>query len=360
MAFQSGVLNGTHTLTDILTLLKDFAVADGWTVNYFTYPYLHMRSGDCWVNLFANTAPTMNDLHGASASATAPDHRIDGHLSSGFTANANPATQYNNQPDSPIVVTGTSAQVVSNDFTAPFAKYWLFSGAAGEPKYIHLVVQKANGRFCHLSFGNVDKKGAAYTPGGAFLGGVFWTWGFNVATDTDNITSLGSSIGGLHSWLGDATQVGNITTYNLYVGTLAGAERKVLHGSAAGTAFDTLVALMSRQNDIKALSQFDYSVGRWLGHLFFLGPNPINGRTPLFELPLMWANSVTQRNRLIGSLPGLRWASMIGRTEAEEITYGSEAYMIFPIKRALPWNPEPFPAKIVTSGPFGFAYKKNP
>ena len=49
---------------------------------------------------------------------------------------------------------------------------------------------------------------------------------------------------------------------------------------------------------------------------------------------------------------------MIGREEAETVTFGTDEWMIFPVKRFLPWNPEPFDQRIVTSGPYGYAIKK--
>ena len=157
MGYQTGTLDGTANLASLVGLISAFAATQGWTVNNAPAggASLYLTNGDCHATLHTQTASTMNDTYGPSGSNSAPDHILAGRL---------------NAVNAPL----TSAEVLAdagvrtNDLTPPYANYWLFSGGVGDPPYIHLVVQKASGRFCHFSFGVLDKKGVAYS-GGAFM-----------------------------------------------------------------------------------------------------------------------------------------------------------------------------------------------
>ena len=167
MGYQTGTLDGTANLASLVGLISAFAATQGWTVNGN-----YLSNGDCHATLHTLTTGTMNDTYGPSGSNVAPDHILIGRL---------------NAVDAPM----TTGEVVSpygvqtNDLTPPYANYWLFSGGVGDPPYIHLVVQKASGRFCHFSFGVLDKKGVPYS-GGAFMFGEFYNWGFGGSAPNSN------------------------------------------------------------------------------------------------------------------------------------------------------------------------------
>lgn len=336
MAYETGALAGTVTLADLMVILGNFLSADGWTVHTNSGGTLHASADDCHVNLVQNTTDTLADT--LVSGSAAPDHGIYGKLAPNSTPLSN--------------VGSGDSRVRSNDFTPPYANYWIFSGAVGEPKYCHLVVQKANGRFCHIEFGNLDKKGMTY-QGGAYLGGLSWDWGFN-AGSADSGTDDGSDIDGANNfWLGNnANTRGNFSGYNIYLGELD-TDRVIYPQSS-----DNLVELMS-STGMTNVGNIHSGDARWLGHIFFLGPNPINGVSPLFERPCLWWNPTNSRSRFLGTIPGARFLSMIGRVEAETVTFGGDSYVIFPFKRGLPWEPEPWEQRIVTSGPYGFALKVN-
>lgn len=341
MAYETGSLS-SEVLVDLIEIIKVFADNDGWTIDNWSGLTLQMHADDCYVNLLGRTSDTVNDTYGSTASATSPDHRIEGRLGVDTT---------------PVTVTGQSSRVISNDFLGPYSNYWLFSGVMGEPKYIHFIVQKANGRFCHLSFGNLDKKSATYT-GGAFLTGMWWNWWFDSNTPPTSVSSgKGSDIAGAHQFFGDATENVSFATYNIFMGDLQ-ASPAVIHNNAL-FGNDRLTALMARSSKAYSLSVLNSSLARWLHPIFFLGPSPINGTSAIFEIPVLWWNSTDQRNRFLGTIPGMRYVSMIGRSEVEAVSFVSDDYVIYPFKKALPWNPEPWSTKTITSGPYGYALKKN-
>lgn len=361
MGYSAGAFSGSDGFDVVMTKLHDFAVAEGWTSHYNTYPYLHVSINDVFVNLFFQTTDTVNDSQNTGNPVA--DYRIYGHLSTAFTSNGTPAVQFLNQTGSLVNASSlaNTAFVKSNDWVGPYSNYWLFSGAVGEAKYIHLVVQKANGRFCMLSFGSLDKKGATYT-GGAFLHGIFWHWWFDGTVGIPNITTSaqGSDFQSQgHKWLGDG--VGN---YNIWVGAAQDAAFPMIaHDfSTGGHAYEGLLALMSRQSNVgvgATLESLSDNQVAWLHPIFFLGPNPVNGVTPLFEIPVMKFVSADSRAYYLGAIPGMQWCSMTNRLETEDLSFGSDDWIVFPFKRALPWNPEPYSTKTITSGPYGYACKKN-
>lgn len=342
MGYSTGTFSGSDDLEDVHTLLLNFLTAEGWTIGTSTYPALVANIGQCFVNLAFTTVATLNDIQGSTANAVSPDHRIEGRLGVNATA---------------VSVSGES-RVVSNDWLGPYAKYWLFGPASGEPKYVHLVVQKANGRFSHISFGEIDKKGATYT-GGAFLHGTFWRWDFRDTSYSQfNTSGEGSDAGGgAHRTLGDTTDDFNQSTYNVFVGALDATYPVIANNGFFNGS--KLIPVMARQS--KGMAQMEDTTARWLGWVAHVGPNPINGVTPLFEFPFLWQNVANQRSRYLGGEPGRRMCSMIGRLEAETISFGADDYIVFPLKKSLPYDPEfiPWTNKTPTSGPYGHAFKVN-
>lgn len=342
MGYSTGTFLEADTFQAVYNVLKTFLADEGWAVGAGAYPSLSASSGRCHVNLSFTSGSTLNDSRGATGSATAPDYRILGRLG----------------VDATPVVPPANISAVSNDWTGPYSKYWLFGPAAGEDKYCHLVVQKANGRFCHLSFGNVDRKGVPY-DGGAYIDALYWGWSFSTANYPVSTTSgEGSDITATaHGNLGDSGEVAARSSYNVFVGELDPAAPVLCNTASVATS--RLATLWTRAG--ASLAGMSSASARWLGWLFFTGPSPVNGASALFETPLLKVNGVSGRSQYLGDIPGRRACSMIGRNEAETITFGADTYLVFPWKRALPWTPEiePWTAKIVTSGPYGYAFKVN-
>lgn len=344
MGYATGSFSGADTFESVYNTLKSFLTSEGWAVTGSYPAVLSASSGRCHVNLSFSNSATLNDSQGSTGLAASPDHRISGSLHVDAT---------------PIAPTTRAA--VSNDWTAPFAKYWLFGSAAGEDKYCYLVVQKANGRFCHIGFGNVDRKGTPYA-GGAFLDALYWGWNFQATSYSSSGTPSGEGsdiTGSSHHCLGDTGEFTTRASYNVFIGDLDPANPVMSNVGIGANTSARLATLWNRTS--MSLAALSATASRWLGWLFFLGPNPVNGATPLFDTPLLKVNPTSNRSQYLGDIPGRRVCSMIGRNEAEVITYGADTYMVFPWKRALPWTPEiePWTVKAVTSGPYGYAFKVN-
>lgn len=372
MSYANAAFGPSDGFNVVMSVLHDFAVSTcGWTSNYNTFPYLSISKGDCFANFFFDESQTVDDTEN-TGSNVAPDYRIRGCLASSFSSISPAANQFLQQPGSLphfYDVTNPEDQSLmnSNDWTGPYSQYWLFSGADGDPDYIYMIVQKANGRFCYVGFGNVDKKGSTFTPGGGFMDGIYWNWWFRNGASPTPQFNVGSGAGsdsqsGNHSWIGQSN--GN---HQVYLGSLKsttppmGASDGQTGGRGNHYSIAPLMAQSSQYDPVNGLlSVMSVNTALWLHPIFYLGPNPINGSSPLFEIPLFQqADAGVQRLFFFGSLPGRRYISMINRLEAEELAFGSDNWLVFPFKRALPWVPEPFSTKTITSGPYGHAFKIN-
>ncbi len=368
MAYSTGSFGGSDGFDVVMTKLATFANAQGWSIHNNTFPYLTLSKSDCFASLFFDQSQTVDDSQNTGAGAA--DYRIYGCLGSSYASISPLATQFKQQPGSlPLHYNVSSNEdnsyVNSNDWTGPYSQYWFFSGADGEADYIYMVVQKANGRFCYFGIGTVDKKGATYT-GGGFMDGVYWNWWFDSVHGPNVGGNQGSTMGSdsqgnTQRWMGNQSDMSQV-----YLGDLGTVSPKVLGWDGQGPGksdhipLSPLMASSGKYNTDGGLAAtMTPNTAYWLHPIFWLGPNPINGSTPLFEIPVFANARDVSRLFFVGSMPGKRWCSMINRLEAETLTFGDDSWLVFPMKRALPWSPEPYTTKTVTSGPYGHAFKIN-
>ena len=354
MAYQTGNFAAGDTFAAVHAKLKAFASDQGWAVAG-DFPALNLSKGTTNAVLNFATNSMVDDF--AKSGGPLVDSRIESYLADtpgGSQAYPQSMTNY---------------RAVSNDWTAPYSKFWLFSGGQNDPDYIYMVVQKANGNFCTWMCGRLDRKGVDY-DGGDFINGVNWHWWF--ATNS-GIPANGydGSHQGSDAFTTESTFPGDIgNSFNLRLGTTLGDQlnpdanpkiRYIAQPPYNAPFPGALMPLVSRGGKPTRLEDYGTFAHRWLGHVYWLGPNPVNGITPLFELPVAIYNSYNEIGHYIymGAYPGYRACSMIGRTEAEHVTFGSDEWLIFPVKRFQPYTPEPFAAKSVTSGPYGHAFKIN-
>lgn len=343
MTYSTGSFGGSDGYDVIHTKLKAFALADSWTIDEGTFPNLQLHKGTTFVNLTFKTSDLVDDTLNTGASV--PDYRIYGYLSDAYPPGTYPNHALNN----------TDA-AMANDFLGPYSKFWFFSGGDSDPHYIHMVVQKANGRFCCLMFGQVDKKGVTYT-GGDYITGVFWNWWFvhNAAVSPGNNSTQGSDPFGAHGFPGDFNE-----SYNVRLGDACVAHPFTSNFFTSRADYSAgLNPLLRRQGSPQKLEDVGVTGTRWVGQNYWLGPNPVNGVTPLHEIMYQFYDTYSANNRLIalGVLPDYRGLSMLSRSEVETVTFGSDNWLVFPIKRNLPFLPEPFATRTITSGPYGHAFK---
>ena len=353
MAFQSGNFASGDDFQAVYNLLKAFATADGWQAEG-SYAEMTLSKGITYATLNFNTGPQVDD--GNHTGGLLADYHIESFLSRASGAPGPYPASMANYPSS------------CNDWTGPYSRYWLFSGAAGDPEYIYLIVQKTNGNFCCFMVGRLDSKGVD-NGGGSFINGVNYKWWFPTGSYLPNNGDQGSDTGS-DPFTTDQQFPGDQNSNNqLFVGDIVGAQVNpaspqpfVGYPTPYNVPFNAPKDhMLARGGHPTSAESYGVGSNRWLGDMYWLGPNPVNGVTPLFEVFEAIFDNYNGSNHYIylGAYPGYRACSMIGRVEAEQVTFGPDEWLVFPIKRYQPYIPEPFDLKTVTSGPYAHAFKIN-
>lgn len=364
MAFQTGTATDIDDLID--TDLKAFAVAQGWTNNDDSWPnFLALSRGNCFINLRRigeNGDPTGTQTVPSVVGADVLTNGLYAFLSTGYSsAGATADDRLVAQPNALITATaqlgGNAIQV--NDLFGTFPSYAFFTGGPSDPHYIYAVIETRAGYFQHLWFGNVDQLLATYTTGSAFAAGSFYQIAVTNALLRDEArwTTLSH-----RQPFDDASSTTSSSNVQLYVGNAEVAGDRIRR--TYFPAYRRWGANLFGGIDGSFASQANS--GKWATNLFELGPNPTNGQTPL--IPILAApqlSTVATAFFPLGILPNVRLCSMKGRFPGEEITFGTETWVVYPMRRQrtddgvvpaeeLSSDP-PFQA---TSAQAGWAYKK--
>lgn len=358
MAYATG---SAANLNEILAALQTFAAAQGWTIDKWTSGsnLLFMRKGQCFVAMQGATQTNTTYPGGVSTSVTDTVLRIA--LSTSLTTSL---TAYHAHPGSIVTTATDQDRVEVNDLIGPFSAYHFFSGneGAGDPAYIHVVIQTATDRYQHFSIGNLDKKGLSHSGVGYAVGcNRYWfrnasgadltssSMIFNdpirhpIPFDGSGITTVVSSATAQHyipdalplSWSAGAI-LGN---YNL-----------------AGTAM-----CMSLINRPMRPSGYGTTSGAnaLLSNVIVSPTSQWSGNVVLWPLPVIIMNPGTSQLCYVGDYPNVRMLNMEGMGPGQEITYGSETWKVFPSMTQRAWGQDRTAGfDGVSSGQYGLAYKK--
>lgn len=152
MSYQTGSATSPSNLLDTVRL---FAIANGWSVNYWGDDPQTAGTADKWLSLQSPGGSYFNLL---AIDGTGSIHLCG---ATGYTNNANrdlqpgQAGNYN----------------TTNGLNGPYAAYYMF----GSSTYIHVVVEIVTNRFAHFAIGVLEKAGI-YT-GGEYAVNTYWRYG---------------------------------------------------------------------------------------------------------------------------------------------------------------------------------------
>ena len=372
MAYETGTAANITELID--QRLKNFMVAQGWTLNSDNFPDLLALSKDgCFVNFRFDGAVSTNitiqnngvqnltDAFGVARE----DRKLWAHLANGY--NASPAT-WEAQPGSPVDSTGINEPFVQvNDLLGPFPSYHIFSGdeSAGDPAYIYMAIETRAGFYSHLIFGNVDKTGLSYTPSAAFLTGTRYPW-------WPNSTAVGSR--------DDLQWADNNVRLPFQTTSFARPQYHIAPGGAdPGTDVRPLPA--NNRGNVPMVQPFATSAlrnqplidwdsvnGDQNGFLhnatLFRGRVGVSAVTPLLPVPIIMASIPdADVSQFVGQAANLRICSMFDLSPGQQISFGDENWLVFPARQQQnkgTLDAEDVPASpglINTSFQYGLAYK---
>lgn len=213
--------------------------------------------------------------------------------------------------DATYVKFGQPNGVATQGFDGASIAYHFFTGTnADGSRYCHVVLEGELGRFWHLSFGTILKAGTL--SGGQYMtasstgsDGQNFNWAF------DNIFNSGDDTG--CQWIRDDDNF-NASQFTTDGGTSGWFRNMALAGTRS-----------SNQNMF--LSLFAGGQQNW------------NQRTPLCPIWAQTFNTNTVPNYsstqfiFLGQIPDIRFVSMNGRQDGEEIVIGSDTWHFFPMHR---------------------------
>ncbi|WOR80334.1 structural protein [Pseudomonas phage PSP2] len=315
MAYETGSATGPN---DMLIKLRDFAAAQGWTVNRDVAAgsgrELCLSKGTAYFNL--RSYQNENVIINGSGSAGRYGIAING--SDGYAG----GSAWDRQPGYPLRSSGTIG--VNNDhghanlplpiYFGPFPSYHLF---APDSKTIYLELEVASTIFQRLGFGSLDLFNPAAPGGGRFF---YATGGGHPSTATGGAT-----------WLG--TEIDN-GSYALEEVPFRGADINTTSsqcGSFLRAAFDSFDNWCGSGRTATSSYQPQSCQGGGCHDkvLRDYSPNPLNGVGIL--LPNIV--SVVRGNEYlnpVGIVPGMRYMDMTLYQPGEEFSLGADVWKVFP------------------------------
>lgn len=310
---------------DLLSKLATFATAQGWTVTWNTGSQMGLHSGAC----YAAFGPDPGSTNPASETDTYPDpdvavsdFRIRGSLGKDFVGHA---SHYWGLTGSPVTSAGDQDACLQNDLLGPFAEVHFF----GDSTYIWVVLRTDTDRYTHFGFGNLDKKGMTH-PDVGFLCMNFWRWWDNDTSGSIPIkrhVNYTSGYFGNKPWMKDG--YGNYLTF-IQDGTL---------DPAFGIADDVINRInLSNSPTMPTDVEQSYDSNnntRLTDHWRLTWNKPLTGGIPLITMPLLYQTGLTADSLLcyLGDFPGFRLCNIANVAIGEEIEYGSETWLAFPLVR---------------------------
>lgn len=350
MAYQNTTITSAE---DFLDKLYTFATATaGWTgvFNLTTdispnYRQIGIEKGNCHLVMGGRSTdaaiartPSGTDTILSAALCTA-------------IVNTNPNRTYFGAHTGTLVTgAGDTDRVRLNDMGELSSNnVWFFSGAGGDPDYIHAIVQCSAERYAHLGFGIIDALGMTHASC-AFLCGTYFEWWPN-GTQSNNPQDANHVIGHYVDQTLNGIQV--------YVpaGVLPGG-----YPASAVFNYTQITGVMTRTNAPSG----HYSASSGFINDFFLAINnaAVTGGTVGYALPIFLQEASSGTSHVaLGVIPGIRSVSIGNHTPAEILQYGSENWVIFPLKRKGARSEivgGANPIATANSIEYALMYKKNP
>lgn len=294
--------------TDLLDEIRSAALglANPWTVHNFSGGQLNLSLGGHFVNLFADST----DIYGAP--------------STGYSV----GQPYWDHAGSPLTI-GTSNNKSSraNNIPGAYSNVWIFATGAGEPDYMHIVIENESGRFSAISFGFLDECDPSI--GGGYLSMTYWS---TSDSDIDRSRDLD------HSALFDNN---SDTSHNSWLrADIDGATENFINNSSG-----TEMKMGSPRSEDAFISAATIEALT----------NDFNGR-PTFEPIVVSVERPSSFYSLEGVIPGARLCTMRNRTPAFIQTQGSDEWMMFPIVKKT--ESENLADNTYNSYIFGFSFKR--
>lgn len=325
MAYQQSTAT---SIADLFSQLSSFAQANGWTEDHSDTDRLFLTKGTVSVAFrWASASPTLAAIYHHLSfidSSTAPGNHTD---------------------DSGNGAIGSTNAALDDDRHVPLndagMRYWFFE----DDTYIHVVVE-VNGSggkdYRHFGFGIIDKLGT-------------WTGGeycYGQKDDPVSTTLTDANASVLLDGLASETPTtirrhcATVHAESLPGQTVGGKWGIAWNGSIADTGTD-------RGGTARENLRGGYRAGPAARTFGRYGGAPGNGLVPAYPISLWYQNRAnTAQIYPLGYLPDVRGFMIKDFAEEQEITIGSDVWVIFPSRH------KSIVSATHSSGYQGIAYKK--
>lgn len=310
MAYETGAASN---IGDLISKLCTFATGlstTPWTQDELATYQATLHRGNCYVSFMWAAAP---NTYGLAI-----------YQSLGYTSSTHPSGM---PDDSGCGTTGTNPTTLGqrwvnftdgagNNNSGPFTAYHFFAGEGSEP-YIYVVVEMASGLYRHFGFGNLVKRNDF--TGGEFVYGHHW---YNNVAYRDNPTA------NFHTFLMDGVDA-------VYPNEAASVHLEGFPGQAVGGKWGvcTSAAPGNDRAGVARLKLFGTARSGGYGyHLLWMRASQLGSYKLLVPVTLLYRDDAPTPDvwRWLGEMPGMTLVNMHHFSPGDEITVGSDTYMIFP------------------------------
>lgn len=350
---MSYLLTSATDVKDLLGEIRDFAVLDGWTAAYddvLVNGKLGLSKGVCKIAMQTGVTTRTN----AITSVVLDDAYIRMALAESF---AGGVTTYYGHTGSIVTTNGDVNGVETIDLFGPMSNVWLFSNTA--KTHIHVVVQSSASRFSYISFGILEDHGLNQ-PDVAYVAGHYYYWWPSSSDYTANNNSHFNYPASADHRVGFLGHPGEVGSRNINI-RIPDTLLDPALGFTDGTFMTrtTILPVHSRGDD--AGDAYAATTGYWADFFMTIYNDVTTGGVPLTTIPLFYDEGVVGHTYL-GAYPDVRLVSINNLVAAQEIDYGAETWLAFPIKQkgereetTFGSNPQP----VCNSVNYGLAFKKT-
>jgi hypothetical protein len=349
---------------DLLTQIKTFAIAQGWSASGTTgyddiaaNAQLGVSKGNCFLSIgkrpSGENPVARTDAYNGGTVNDAILNMVVNHSLADAGSNKN----FWAHPDGPInvniVPTDSDAdRVVINDLNGTFSNVWLFSNAGGT--YIWVVTQQGGDRFNIFGFGVLDKK-TMTTPDVAFCVGTDYYWWPTYADPANPTYSVQNS----PAWTGHT-----VGLLGENAGVMCFLPDAVLDpglGFIDGAFQTKSIMPIGTRGSSAASHQAFNAPGYVIDYFLTVDNQETTMGIPLSSLPVFYRQAGTLYEVYLGDFPDIRLVMLQGLTITQEITYGGETWKVFPLKRKdsrATISTGASPSHLLNTMDVGFAIKK--
>tara|TARA_R110002153_G_scaffold54447_4_gene151674 strand:- start:1081 stop:2106 length:1026 start_codon:yes stop_codon:yes gene_type:complete len=316
MAYSTG---SATDLGDLLSKLDVFLVANGWTQDDFDDGATTAAEG------FANWTKNTMSI-GMKWIANSPNN-VSLHQALSYSGSGFPGTHTDDSGNGYNAAFGTDAllddeRCINDMGDGPFVSYHFFEQDAS-PAYVHVVVEIASETFRHFGWGEMEKFND--WTGGEYCYGHF-------ADEATNSTATDISafvlFDGIQTSTGPTTRRSATIHAEGWAHQIAAGEKWMQH--LGGRTSDEDSDDTDSAGEFKRITFGGYRGGPVAYSLGSFRSDVATGHIPMYPLAIFARDYANDFGFFMGNIPDIRGIDIFNFAPAQEVTIGSDVWVLFP------------------------------